>query len=229
MAARWATRRSSRPVRPCWLTRTASPSPAAAAATRSLEPVYIKTAKCLGCPPNYQPPKGCAYGSDECYRLYPSPPKVKGGRRKRRPAGTTTTYTNPRAAFLALGGHSTGHLHPQCVRIQAERDPVREAHAPGRRERELQPHHERLGQRLLHVPARGRRDHRHLHGGGHRPGLGRPRQRQHDREGHGCAARQPQDDIPEQQSRRPTPTTTARTSRRRIPARTTSETALTNP
>ena len=64
-----------------------------------LEPVFIKTAKCLGCPPNYTPPKGCAYGSDNCYRLYPNPPKVKGGHRKRRPAGTTTGYTNPRAAF----------------------------------------------------------------------------------------------------------------------------------
>lgn len=69
-----------------------------------LEPVFIKTAKCQGCPPNYKPPKGCAYGSAECYRLYPNPPKVKrAGRRLPRP-GTTTPTTNPSAAFSPAAG-----------------------------------------------------------------------------------------------------------------------------
>jgi hypothetical protein len=64
-----------------------------------LEPIFIKTAKCHGCPPNYKPPTDCEYGSDACYDPYPNPPKVKGGRKKRSPPGTTTTYTDPRAAF----------------------------------------------------------------------------------------------------------------------------------
>jgi hypothetical protein len=67
-----------------------------------LKPVFIKTAKCLGCPPNYKPPSGCPYGSDECYRLYPNPPKVKRTRRKTPPP--TSAATNPSASFSPSSG-----------------------------------------------------------------------------------------------------------------------------
>ncbi len=148
-----------------------------------LEPVFIKTAKCHGCPPNYKPPKGCAYGSDELRtRLYPNPPKVKGGYKRRRAsrARPRPRTPGPRSRHRRALHR---HLHPQCVRIQAERDPVGETHPARRRQRELQHHHERLGQRLVHVPAGGGRHRRHLHRGGERSGVGRPRHGEHDREG----------------------------------------------
>ena len=40
-----------------------------------LEPIYIPTAKCFGCPPDYRPPPPCD-NYDDCYRRYPNPPPV---------------------------------------------------------------------------------------------------------------------------------------------------------
>ena len=87
-----------------------------------LEPVYIKTAKCFGCPANYKPPPDCVYVdfarlyrdydgdeylrvyrrrdfSDSCYLPYPDPPKV----RRRRKARASPT-TNPAASFSPSSG-----------------------------------------------------------------------------------------------------------------------------
>ena len=87
-----------------------------------LEPVYIKTAKCFGCPANYRPPPDCVYVdfarlyrdydgdeflrvyrrrdfSDSCYLPYPDPPKV----RRRRKARASPT-TNPAASFSPSSG-----------------------------------------------------------------------------------------------------------------------------
>ena len=36
-----------------------------------LEPIFIPTAKCLGCPPDYRPPPPC---TRRCWRRYPDPP-----------------------------------------------------------------------------------------------------------------------------------------------------------
>ena len=69
-----------------------------------LEPIYIKTAKCHGCPPNYKPPADCDYGSDACYEPYPNPPKVKGARKRKRVTPGTTTDTDPKAAFSPSEG-----------------------------------------------------------------------------------------------------------------------------
>ena len=83
-----------------------------------LEPVYVKTAKCFGCPANYHPPPDCVYVdfarlyrdydgdeylrvyrrsdyADACYLPYPDPPKVKR-RRRARASPTTTTTTRRR-------------------------------------------------------------------------------------------------------------------------------------
>ena len=87
-----------------------------------LKPVYIKTAKCFGCPANYRPPPDCVYVdfsrlyrdydgdeflrvyrrrdfNDSCYLPYPDPPKV----RRRRKARATPT-TNPSASFSPSSG-----------------------------------------------------------------------------------------------------------------------------
>jgi hypothetical protein len=86
-----------------------------------LKPVFIRVAKCLGCPPDYQPPPPCRYldfrGSDfyrlsdqeflarfrprsyrnTCYLPYPDPPGVKSG-----------TTRKPRAPGPAKGQPATG-------------------------------------------------------------------------------------------------------------------------
>jgi len=87
-----------------------------------LEPVYVKTAKCFGCPANYRPPPDCVYVdfarlyrdydgdeylrvyrrrdfSNACYLPYPDPPKV----RRRRKARASPT-TNPAASFSPSSG-----------------------------------------------------------------------------------------------------------------------------
>ncbi len=91
-----------------------------------LEPVFVKTAKCFGCPPNYRPPPACdyvdfariyrGYGGDEflavyrrrdfsdsCYLPYPDPPRVRGQRR-RRAAPAAEPATNPAASFSPSSG-----------------------------------------------------------------------------------------------------------------------------
>ena len=40
-----------------------------------LEPIYIPTAKCFKCPPDYRPPPPCD-DYEDCYRRYPNPPPV---------------------------------------------------------------------------------------------------------------------------------------------------------
>jgi hypothetical protein len=52
-----------------------------------LEPIFIPTATCFGCPKGYTPPPPCEPFS-KCYDPYPDPPPVKGG--------TATTPTPPR-------------------------------------------------------------------------------------------------------------------------------------
>lgn len=87
-----------------------------------LEAVFIKTAKCFGCPADYRPPPACVYVdfsrlyrdydgdeflrvyrrrdfSDSCYLPYPDPPKV---RRKRRPRASPAT--DPAASFSPSSG-----------------------------------------------------------------------------------------------------------------------------
>ncbi len=87
-----------------------------------LEPVYVKTATCHGCPPNYRPPPPCDYvdfgriysdyNGDEYLRVYrrrdfagscylpnPDPPET---RRRRRARAQPTT--NPAASFSPSSG-----------------------------------------------------------------------------------------------------------------------------
>jgi hypothetical protein len=69
------------------------------------KPIYIPTAECIGCPPNYRPPPPCDPYS-ECYRRYPNPPPVKGccGRRPEptRPSGQAAG--TPTASFSPASG-----------------------------------------------------------------------------------------------------------------------------
>lgn len=87
-----------------------------------LKPVYVKTAKCFGCPPNYRPPPDCVYVdfariyrdydgdeylrvyrrrdfADACYVPYPDPPRVK-----RKPKARASPTTNPAASFSPSSG-----------------------------------------------------------------------------------------------------------------------------
>ena len=87
-----------------------------------LKPIFIKTAKCFGCPADYQPPPDCIYvdfgrlyrdyDGDEflrvyrrrdfsrsCYLPYPDPPKVSRRRRDR-----VSPTTNPSASFSPQAG-----------------------------------------------------------------------------------------------------------------------------
>jgi hypothetical protein len=89
-----------------------------------LEPVYVKTAKCFGCPANYKPPPDCVYvdfarlyrdyDGDEylrvyrrsdyaksCYLPYPEPPNVK---RRRRSRASPAATANPAASFSPSSG-----------------------------------------------------------------------------------------------------------------------------
>ncbi len=89
-----------------------------------LEPIYVKTAKCFGCPANYHPPPECVYVdfarlyrdydgdaylrvyersdySNACYLPYPDPPNVK---RRRRARASPTTTTDPAASFSPSSG-----------------------------------------------------------------------------------------------------------------------------
>jgi hypothetical protein len=88
-----------------------------------LEPVYVKTAKCIGCPAHYTPPPPCDYfdfgreysdyDGDEylrvyrrrdfahsCYLPYPDPPRTRTGQRAR---GRPTT-TSPAASISPSSG-----------------------------------------------------------------------------------------------------------------------------
>jgi hypothetical protein len=87
-----------------------------------LEPIYIPTATCFGCPTNYKPPAPCQPFS-KCYDPYPDPPPVKGGAATtptqppqqtttQPPPQQTTTQAapqNPQASF----NRSTGHVGDQ--------------------------------------------------------------------------------------------------------------------
>ncbi len=90
-----------------------------------LEPIFIETAKCFGCPPNYHPPPECeyldfddgdyaSYDDDEflraidadeyrdaCYLPYPDPPAVRFRRRTSPPVERTT---DPSAYFSPASG-----------------------------------------------------------------------------------------------------------------------------
>lgn len=89
-----------------------------------LKPIFVKTAECVGCPPDYRPPPPCEYVdfgrlyrdydgdeflrvyrrrdfSGSCYLPYPDPPKVK---RRRRAPPPTTQATNPSASFSPSSG-----------------------------------------------------------------------------------------------------------------------------
>jgi hypothetical protein len=88
-----------------------------------LKAVYIETAKCLGCPVNYRPPRPCVYvdfsrlyrdyNGDEflrvyrrrdfanaCYVPYPEPPSVRSAK----PRKPRTPSTSPTAAFSPSAG-----------------------------------------------------------------------------------------------------------------------------
>jgi hypothetical protein len=87
-----------------------------------LEPIYIPTATCFGCPKNYKPPAPCQPFS-KCYDPYPDPPPVKGAKATtptqpqqqtttQPPPQQTTTQAapqNPQASF----NRSTGHVGDQ--------------------------------------------------------------------------------------------------------------------
>ena len=91
-----------------------------------LEPIFIATATCLGCPKNYTPPPPCEPFS-KCYDPYPDPPPVKGGTattptpppEEQQPATQQTTTSGsatpaqgtPTASF----NRSTGHVGDQYV------------------------------------------------------------------------------------------------------------------
>jgi uncharacterized protein DUF6777 len=87
-----------------------------------LEPIYIKEAECIHCPPNYRPPPPCKWYDfhgdrgrryrpsdfeDYCYFPHPNPPKVSGGTEgvSRTPAATPAT--NPTASFSPSSGSPT--------------------------------------------------------------------------------------------------------------------------
>jgi hypothetical protein len=83
-----------------------------------LEPVFIPTATCYGCPKGYTPPAPCEPFS-KCYDPYPDPPPVKGGaattptppeENQPPPQQTTTSEQTPaqgtpRASFNRASGH----------------------------------------------------------------------------------------------------------------------------
>ena len=88
-----------------------------------LEPVFVETAKCYGCPADYKPPPECVYVDfsrlyrdydgdeflrvyrrrdfkDACYFPYPDPPRV----RRRRPPPAAVPATDPTASFSPPAG-----------------------------------------------------------------------------------------------------------------------------
>ena len=93
-----------------------------------LEPVFVRTAKCFACPPNYRPPPPCdyfdfddtdfrqfdddefvdAYDASEfrgkCYLLYPDPPAVRLRRRGRATPPDAERATSPTASFTPASG-----------------------------------------------------------------------------------------------------------------------------
>lgn len=93
-----------------------------------LEPVFIDTAKCFGCPPNYRPPPPCDYldyddadyarfgDADyarsfdpadyrgKCYLPYPDPPGVRRPGPLRRAPPPTEAATDPSAYFSPASG-----------------------------------------------------------------------------------------------------------------------------
>lgn len=91
-----------------------------------LKPIHIETAKCFGCPANYEPPTDCVYVdfarlyrdydgdeylrayrrrdfSNACYLPYPDPPRVKRTATRKRKA-PASPITNPAASFSPSSG-----------------------------------------------------------------------------------------------------------------------------
>jgi hypothetical protein len=73
-----------------------------------LEPIFIRTARCLGCPPRYKPPPPCDPFS-ECFRRYPKPPPVKRGHRRSAPSEPqqpAEPSRSPSASFSPSSGQA---------------------------------------------------------------------------------------------------------------------------
>jgi hypothetical protein len=68
-----------------------------------LEPVYIPSATCYGCPPNYHPPPDCEPWT-ECFTVYEHPPPVMGTGASAPTGGGGTRQLNPQASFSPSSG-----------------------------------------------------------------------------------------------------------------------------
>lgn len=64
------------------------------------KPIYYPSAKCYGCPPNYEPPPPCEPYS-ECWHKYPTPPPVSTSEEptgdQQRKSGNPSAYFSPSA------------------------------------------------------------------------------------------------------------------------------------
>lgn len=70
-----------------------------------LEPIFVPSATCFGCPPNYRPPPECEPW-DECFTVYEHPPSVKGegATAPAPPPQPSGRELNPQASFSPSSG-----------------------------------------------------------------------------------------------------------------------------